>query len=158
MGDVVRELIMRLFGERKHYGLYSEVARHVGVSSQAAREWAIGMTVPSEQYWPALETFFELEEGQIRKTVLDAGGIIRNGNALAPLGTDVSAAVDKLAAISAELQKINRAVAALAVETTGMRSELDELHTVQERLRRELQRRQRGSRDMPLGDHPESRE
>lgn len=82
MGSV-RDEIMRLFAEKKRYGLYAEVGRHVRVSGQAVSEWARGDTIPTETHWPELESYFELKPGHLAR-------IARGRRAVVPVEPKVS--------------------------------------------------------------------
>lgn len=52
-------------------GLKSDLARAAGVKGATVTKWAAGQVCPSPEHWPAIEQFFELEEGHIAR----AGGV-----------------------------------------------------------------------------------
>ncbi len=62
---MISDELVRVFDAAKRYGLYADVGRRVGASGQAVKEWATGVTVPSEQYWSALEEYFKMKEGSL---------------------------------------------------------------------------------------------
>jgi len=103
----VKTPVMELFEfhRNENYGTYSAVARHVGATPTSVREWAMGITYPSEKYWLKLDEFFEqpgffeTHAGETREAVSDRLELKRLRAVVAAQGRAILLLAEQVAAL-----------------------------------------------------------
>lgn len=81
---------------RRGRGAASDLAAAVGVSTATVSRWRAGRDLPGPEYWPAIESFFDVEPGTVAGA-LEPDNRLVDDAAIAAALVAVAAALDRIA-------------------------------------------------------------
>lgn len=99
---------------RRGRGAASELATAAGVSTATVSRWRAGRDLPGPEYWPAIETFFEVEPGTVAGALepesrpgptTSTGELGRVADALGQVATALGQVADALGRIADALER-----------------------------------------------------